>query len=99
MEAVPGGARPTAVDVQIVLQAIQASVPEYAYEVRLCDGSGAVVAASGLRLPLDGNRPTSWWKAGEAWVDRLRIPFPAGAVPGELHAEVSAVRYPDGSSP
>jgi uncharacterized membrane protein len=75
-------------NLEVVLQATRDCPPECCFRYTLADAGGAVVADSGLRLTADGNRPSSWWRKGEAWRDRMTIDLPAGKTLAELRGRL-----------
>ena len=53
---------------EIVWRAIADAPGPYLFRLTTSDGRGGVVARwGGVRAPLDGNRPTSWWRKGETY--------------------------------
>ena len=79
---------PTKANLEVVLQATQDYPPEYYFQYALKDANGDTVAQTGIRLTADGNRPSSWWRKGEAWRDRVTIDLPAGKTLAELHGRL-----------
>jgi hypothetical protein len=54
----------------------------------LDDVKGVAVAQTDIRLTANENRPSSWWRKGEAWRDRMTIDLPAGKTLAELHGRL-----------
>jgi hypothetical protein len=57
----------------------------------LADADGQIVADTGLRLTADGNRPSNWWRKGEAWRDRMMLDLPAGKTLAALRGQLEVL--------
>ncbi len=87
------GSGPMQMDVEFVLQATEDRPAEYFVRLRVRSQDGRLVADTGLRRPIEGNRPTSWWKRGEAWREGYTIPMLTRPGPGGLYHEFLTEPY------
>lgn len=79
------------VEVPVTLhwESLQESRRSYTLFLHLLDGSGQIVVDGGEdTIPLDGQRPTDVWVAGEFVSDTLTIRLPEGAAAGPYRLEV-----------
>ncbi|MCB9143247.1 MAG: glycosyltransferase family 39 protein [Anaerolineales bacterium] len=85
----------TTLPVTVVWRAESPSEASYTAFVHLLDAAGNVVAQDD-HLPLQGQRPTNGWLAGEIIVDQHTLTLPADLTPGSYRFEVGMY---DGSRP
>lgn len=76
---------------ELILQATTDVPSEYLFRVLLREKGETVVETTAPFVPVGGNRPTSWWKAGESWLQEFTLQVPPEWDPAlvmiQLHAE------------
>ncbi|NUQ63817.1 MAG: DUF2079 domain-containing protein [Pirellulales bacterium] len=77
-------------EIELVFQATADCPAEYQFVHIFRDAQGEVVDRLGSYVPVGGNRPTSWWKKGEAWRERYVLPVRQGHDPARLRGEIRA---------
>jgi hypothetical protein len=80
-------------EVQLVLQAAEDFPPEYGLRHVVRSKDERVLADSGLMVLVGGNRPTSWWKKGEMWIQRHALPLPSATGLDDVLHDLEAVPY------
>lgn len=88
----PVGSRlgPQRLEMELIFQATSDEPAEYRFRQVFRDRAGKIVADSGPFVPVGGNRPTSWWKKGEAWRERMALTIPPEYDPDQLSGELQA---------
>jgi hypothetical protein len=91
----PEPSGPSVMPIALVLQATADSPQEYTFRCTLRDEQEKIVASIGPFTPVGGNRPTSWWKRGEAYLQQIVLPLPPGRDAGQLTPGLLAEPYAD----
>ncbi len=81
------------IPVELIVEATSDHPEEYQLRHTVRDDAGSVIE-SRLFLPVGGNRPTSWWKQGEAWRERYVLTAPSEYDPADLTHELRAEVVP-----
>jgi hypothetical protein len=71
------------IELQAVLQATRDDPQECLFRHTVLDTNGRILADK-MAAPVGGNRPTNWWRKGEAWVQRDTLLVPADVDPGGI---------------
>jgi hypothetical protein len=88
-----------ALPVTLVWQAEASPTADYLAFVHLVSDETGEIISQIDRVPVDGLRPTSGWRAGEVLVDTYALPLPDDLPPGTYHVNVGLYDPDDGARP
>jgi 4-amino-4-deoxy-L-arabinose transferase-like glycosyltransferase len=77
-------------------QVLKQPAEDFTVFAHLLDANGRLIG-QGDSQPFDGDYPTSWWRAGETFVEERTLPLTTGSLPAGAKLGIGLYRLADGS--